>query len=122
MLPGVPLRHILTGLQATTQGGDQLGMGNQAGGLHLLLHLLLAEQQGLRVEYVQVVGKAALERDHGDVVGFLCGSNRFGGEVRLFFHRLAADQLVGDVLQCTNHGLVVAGHRHVIPRRGHAQF
>ena len=76
----VVLGHVVARPQAATQRRHQLGMGTQARGLNLLLDLLLLEQQGLCIEHVEVVGQAALESDHGDVIGFLRGLHRFGGE------------------------------------------
>src|SRR5450830_1916294 len=65
------LRNIVASAKPPAQGGHQVGMGRQTRGLHLLLDLLLAEQQGLGVQHIEVVREAALVGDHRDVVGFL---------------------------------------------------
>lgn len=97
-------------------------MGTQARRLHLLLHLLLLEQQALGVEHVEVIGKPTLERHHCDVVGALGCGHRFGGEGLLLVHGLAADQLIGNALEGVHQCLVVVRHGDVITRRRLAQL
>ena len=88
----------------------------------LMLHLLLLEQQRLRIEHVEVIGEAALISDHRDVVGLLRRGHRLGGEALLLVHRLAADQLIGDVLQRIHQRLVVMRHGDVVTGGGLTQL
>ncbi|MOA28416.1 hypothetical protein D3C78_1493570 [compost metagenome] len=97
-------------------------MGTQARRLHLLLHLLLLEQQALRVEHVEVIGEPALERYHRDVVGALGSGHRFGGEDLLLVHGLATDQLIGNALESVHQCLVVVRHGDAITGRRLAQL
>ena len=80
------------------------------------------EQQGLRVEHIEVVSEAALVGDHGDVIGFLRRCHRLGREYLLLVHGLALDQLVRDAFERVDQGLVVPGHRQVITARCRAQL
>ncbi|MCY1428193.1 hypothetical protein D9M71_440670 [compost metagenome] len=97
-------------------------MGSQASGLDLLFDLLLPEQQGLRVEHIEVISQAPLECDQGDVVGFLRRGHRFGSEHLLLVHGFTADQLIRNAFEPVDQGLVVVGHGHVIARCRLAQL